>query len=118
MFKTIIIKLFLSKEVAALKTRLAQATKALDTIEKSVVSIAKEAPLEAHALASVVLREVLDSADSVREKADGFAHEWELTAYADYKAAETDLVHKSSSALAYAKELLANTKVFFEIKLK
>lgn len=107
--KKLVVAIFLNKEVAALKTRLAEASAALDKIETTVVGLAKEAPVEAQKLAEEVLKTVLSSADKVRAKESGFVHDWEEKAYAAYNAGKATL----ESVLAKAEALVSKTKVFF-----
>jgi len=80
------VPVLLDQEVSALKSRLAEATIALDRIEATVVAIDKDAPAEVHALAATVLAQVLSSADHDRPKQSGFVHDWEREAYAAYEA--------------------------------
>ena len=56
---------FPDDEVSALKSRLAEATIALDRVEAAVVSIDSDAPAEVYALAATVLAQVLSSADHI-----------------------------------------------------
>ena len=84
--KSLIVELFLSKEVAAIKARLAEASAALAKIEAQVVGIAKEAAPEAQKLASDVLTTVLSAADDIRVKESGFLHDWEAAAYKVYNS--------------------------------
>lgn len=110
MFKALIVKLFLSKEVAALKERLAEASAALQKIETKIVAIPKEAAPEVHKLAGEVLQEVLNAADQVRTKESGFVHGWEAEAYKLYIAGKAQVASVYSHALA----LIEKTKVFFK----
>jgi hypothetical protein len=109
MFKTLPVFVFADQEVSALKSRLAEATIALDRIEDAVVSIDKDAPAEVHALAATILHKVLGSADDIRPKDHGFAHEWEEKAYAAYEASR----RQSAGAFNCALGLIAKTKSFY-----
>jgi hypothetical protein len=112
-FKQLIASVFLSKEIAALKTEAAEATAALDKIAVDVVGIAKEAPAEAHALAAKVLSEVLASADKVRLVHAPVVHAWAAKLYADYAASIKDTESVISKAIQYAKA----AKIFIVGKL-
>jgi hypothetical protein len=101
---------FPNQEIGALKSRLAEATIALDRIEAAVVAIAKDAPADVHVLAATVLQTVLASADNIRPKESGFTHEWEREAYAAY---ETTRRH-TAGALNYALVLIARTVSLYE----
>jgi len=98
------------QEISALKSRLAEATIALDRIEAAVTAIYKNAPAEVHTLASDILEKVLSSADNIRPKKSSFTHEWEREAYAAY---ETTGRH-TAGALNYALVLIARTKRLYE----
>ena len=100
----------LNQEVSALKSRLAEATIALDRIEAAVVAIDKDAPAEVHALAATVLAQVLSSADHIRSKGDGFKHDWELEAYAAYEASG----RHAAGAYNSARALIARTQSLYE----
>jgi ATP/maltotriose-dependent transcriptional regulator MalT len=97
------------QEVSALKSRLAEATIALDRIEAAVVAIDKDAPAEVHALAAIILAQVLSSADHVRSKDDGFKHDWEREAYVAYEASGRHAAGTYNSA----RVLIARTQSFF-----
>ncbi len=109
MFKSLIVKIFLQKEVNALKVRLSEASNALKKIEASVVALPRGASADTHALAEAVLKHVLSSADAVRVKEEGFVHDWERKAYSVYNAGKATL----ESTLSYAESLIGKTKVFF-----
>lgn len=109
MFKALIVKLFLQREVNALKIRLAEASNALKKIEATVVALPREATDDAHKLGETVLKQILSSADVVRVKEEGFVHEWEEGAYSVYNAGKATL----ESTLSYAEGLIERTKVFF-----
>ena len=100
---------FPDQEVSALKSRLAEATIALDRIEAAVVAIDKDAPAEVHALATTVLAQILSSADHIRSKDDGFKHDWEREAYAAYEASG----RHAAGAYNSARALIARTQSFF-----
>jgi ATP/maltotriose-dependent transcriptional regulator MalT len=100
------VPVLLDNEVSALKSRLAEATIALDRIEAAVVAIDKDAPAEVHALAATILRQVLSSADHVRSKNDGFNHDWEREAYAAYEASG----RHTAGAYNSARGLIARTR--------
>lgn len=100
------VPVLLDNEVSALKSRLAEATIALDRIEAAVVAIDKDAPAEVHALAATILRQVLSSADHVRPKESGFVHAWEREAYADYEAG----ARHTAGAYNSARVLIARTQ--------
>jgi len=72
MLKSVIIRLFLQKEVSALRIRLAEASDALKRIESDVVAIDAEASEETRELAEKILTRVLSSADQVRSRDAGF----------------------------------------------
>lgn len=110
MFQALIIKLFLQKEVAALKTRLAEASTALQKIEAQIVGIEKEAAPEVHKLAGEVLQTILSAADQVRTKEAGFVHTWEADAYKLYIAGKAE----AKSVYTLALNLIEKTKVFFK----
>jgi hypothetical protein len=97
----------LNQEVSALKSRLAEATIALDRIEAAVVAIDKDAPVEVHALTATILRQVLSSADHVRPKESGFVHAWEREAYADDEAS----AGHTAGAYNSARVLIARTRL-------
>jgi hypothetical protein len=101
---------FPDDEVSALKSRLAEATIALDRIEAAVVSIDSDAPADVHALAATVLAQVLSSADHIRSKDDGFKHDWEREAYAAYEASGRHTAGAHNSARA----LIARTQSLYE----
>lgn len=109
MFKALIVKLFLSKEVSALKSRLAEASKALTQIEAKVVAVSKEAAPEVHLLAEDVLKTVLASADQVHVERD-FVHQWEANAYKAYMAGKA----YAESTYSFALTLIEKTQVFFK----
>lgn len=113
MFKNLVVSLFLKTELAALKSRLEEATAALDKIEKEAVSIAKEASAEVQALGEKVLGIVLSSADKVRAKEAPFIHEWEQKLYEAYAAAK----NVAESTFAKAEALVKKTAIFFKEKL-
>jgi len=109
----LVITAFLKKELEALKTRLADASAALDNVEKAAVGLAKDASADAQALGEKVLSEVLTSADKIRAKADGFVHEWEPKLYAEYQTAKGDV----ESVYQKAQALAEKTILFFKSKL-
>jgi hypothetical protein len=84
MFKALIIRIFLKKEAEALRSRLAEASAALDKIEKTVTSISTDAAAETHELAERVLTHVLSSADKLRTKETVIVHAWEQKLYSAY----------------------------------
>lgn len=106
---SLLVSAHLDNEVSALKSRLAEATIALDRIEAAVVSVDRDAPAEVHALAATILDMVLNSADHVRPKVQGFAHAWEREAYADYEASG----RHTAGAYNSARVLIAKTKSFY-----
>jgi hypothetical protein len=108
--KALIAELFLSKEVAAIKARLAEASAALTKIEAQVVGIAKEAAPEAQKLASDVLTTILSAADDIRVKESGYLHDWEADAYKVYNAGKAVAL----SAYSHALTLIEKTQVFFK----
>ncbi len=110
MLKSLVFKLFLKREVNALKIRLCEASYALEKIEKSAVSIPKDAAPEVHALAAEMLQHVLCSADAIRLKGTGFAHPWEERAYKGYAAGAVRL----ESTVSFAHKLIDRTKIFFK----
>ena len=99
----------LDQEVSALKSRLAEATIALNRIEAAVVAIDKDAPAEVHTLAATVLAQVLSYADHIRSKDDGFIHDWEREAYAAYEASG----RHAAGAYNSARALIVKTKSFY-----
>ena len=110
--KSSVIFLFLSKEVAALKSRLAEATAALDKIEKEVISVPVEASAEVHALGERVLGYILTSADDVRSMGGSIVHAWAQKLYAIYAAGK----NAAGSTLSRAEALIKATEVFFASK--
>lgn len=109
MLKSFIVRLFLKREVNALKVRLCEASYALQKIEKAAISIPVDASPELHALAEEVLQHVLSSADQVRLKAQGFTHVWEEKAYKRYAAGAV----RAESTVSFAHKLIDKTRVFF-----
>lgn len=108
MLKALIVKLFLQKEVNALKVRLAEASYALRKIEEAAVNIPKTAGADTHKLAATVLQSVLTSADQLHSREE-FVHDWEEKAYVGYNAGKA----RWHSTVSYAHELIEKTKVFF-----
>jgi hypothetical protein len=107
--KSLIVELFLSKEVAAIKARLAEASAALTKIEAQVVAVAKEAAPEVQKLASDVLTTVLSAADDIRVKEAGFLHDWEEAAYKIYNDGKAD----AKSVYSLALSLIEKGKALF-----
>jgi hypothetical protein len=97
-------------EVDALKSRLHEASDALNRIEKRVLLVSKDSPQEVHDLASDVLNKLLGSADQVRSKETGFIHAWEARAYDIYNSGRNDEL----TTLAFAHHLIEKTKLFFQ----
>ena len=100
----------LKNELSALKTRLSEASTALDNIANKAVAVEKEAVAEVHTFAQSVLKDVLSSADKVRTKEGPFVNEWTQKLYLDYQGALT----KVELVATKAEALVKKTETFIE----
>jgi hypothetical protein len=117
----------LKDELAALETRLSEASTALDTIEQKVVAIAPTAVADVHALGEDILQTVLASADKLRLTDAPAVNTWEQKLRALYTDAKSwveahggvvlnDAEKAVAAAKAKAEALLAATVQFFKKK--
>lgn len=111
MLKTLVVWLFLKKETEALKTRLAEASAALDKVAARVVLVAETDGAVAVSLAKETLAIVLASADKVRAKEEGFTQTWEKDLYAAYNAGKSTM----ESVFGRAESLIEKTLKVFKI---